>query len=88
MMEMLLGWRGPYFIYDFIYVFIFGCADALLLCAGFLWLWQVGATLQLWYMGFSLLWLLLWSTGSRACGLSSCRDQTHVSCIGRQTLYH
>ena len=45
MMEMLLGWRGPYFIYDFIYVFIFGCADALLLRAGFLWLWQVGATL-------------------------------------------
>ena len=34
MMEMLLGWRGPYFMYDFIYAFIFGCADSLLLIAG------------------------------------------------------
>ena len=34
------------------------CTGPLLLCAGFL---------QLWYVGFSLWWLLLWSTGSRAC---------------------
>ena len=49
------------------------------LCCGFiamrafLQLWRVGATVQLGYAGFSLQWLLLLqSTGSRACGLSSC----------------
>ena len=29
----------------FIYSFIFGCFGSSLLCAGFLWLWQVGTTL-------------------------------------------
>ena len=30
---------------DIICLFIFGCTGSSLLCAGFLWLWQVGATL-------------------------------------------
>ena len=39
-------------------------------CTAFLELWRVGATLQLWCLGFSLWWLLsLWGTGSRAHGL-------------------
>ena len=47
----------------------------------------------MWYMGFSLRWLLLlWSTDSRHIGLvapwqvvsSRTRDQTHVPCAGRQ----
>ena len=28
---------------------------------------------QLWYLGFSVRWLLLWSTGSRRTGFSTCR---------------
>ena len=67
-------------------------------------LWQVETTLQLWRVDFSLQWLLLLqSTGSRVqaqqlCGTrlitprhvgsSWSRDQTHVPCIGRQTLHH
>ena len=55
-------------------------------------------------MGFLLQWLLLWSTGPRACGLqylwciclvalhhvvsSQSRDQTCVPCIARQILNH
>ena len=35
-----------FFIYKFIYLFIFGCVGSLLLCAGFLQLWQAGATLH------------------------------------------
>ena len=46
----------------FIYLFIFGSTGSSLLCAGFLWLHQEEATL-LWCAGFSLWWLLLWSTG-------------------------
>ena len=75
---------------------IFGCAGSSLR--------QVGATLQLWPLSFSL-WqlLLLWSMASRAQaqqlwdrGLvdprhvksSWTRDQTHVPCIGGQILNH
>ena len=83
----------PLFFFFNIYLFIFGCTGSLLLHAGFLQLWQVGPTLQLQCMCFSLWWLLLQSMGSRARGLSSCstrlncpmecgifqiRDQTHV----------
>ena len=35
-------------------------------CGGFLYLQQAGATLQLQFFNFSLLWLLWWSAGSRA----------------------
>ena len=35
-----------FLIYLFIYLFIFGCVGSSLLCEGFLWLWQVGATLH------------------------------------------
>ena len=47
-------------LFNFFKLFI-GCAGSLLLCEGFLWLWQAGAT------------LLLRSTGSRACGLQELR---------------
>ena len=46
------------------YLFVYGCTGSLLLCAGFLWLWQVEATLCC--IAFSLHWLLsFWNTGSR-----------------------
>ena len=43
-------------------------------------LWQVGATLQLWCVGFLLPWLLLlWSTGSTGrMGFSSCGSQAQL----------
>ena len=54
-------------------IFIFGFSGSLLLCAGFLQLQQVQATLQLWHMGFSLWWLLmLRSVDSRCIGFSNC----------------
>ena len=61
------------------------------------------AWVVLWCTDFSFLWLLVWSMGSGAQasvvvvhGLSCSepvrsswtRDQTHVSCIGRQILIH
>ena len=60
--------------------FIFGCAGSSLLCMGFLWSQQAGATLQLWCADFSLRWLLLlqsmgsrsWGFSSEAHGLNSC----------------
>ena len=56
-----LHWQVDSF--KFIY-FIFGCVGSSLLHTGFL---------QLWRAGFSLWWLLLlWSTGSRCTGFSSC----------------
>ena len=42
----------------------------------FLQLQRAGATLQLWCTGFSLRWLLLWSTGSLACRLQQ------LQCVG------
>ena len=49
----------------YLYLCTFGCALSLLL--------RVGASLQLWCVGFSFLWLLLLqSVGSKAHGLSSC----------------
>jgi len=61
---------GVYFYY---YILFFGCAGSLLLCPSFLGLWQGrGATLWLQCSGFSLWWLLLWRTGSRCPGFSSC----------------
>ena len=53
----------------------------------FLWLWQEGATLQLWCEGFSLQFLLLlWSVGSRARGLQYPGTWTHY--CGAQALEH
>ena len=50
------------------------------LCAGFLWLWQVGGYLLLWCAGFSLWWLLLLrSTGCRHTAFSTCSMQTSVA---------
>ena len=60
-------------LFLFLKVILFICLFVAMLvrcCTGFLWLWRVGATLQLWYAGFSLWWLfLLPSMGSRAHGL-------------------
>ena len=59
------------------FFFTFGCTGSSLLRVGFLKLQCAGATLQLWCRGFSLRWLLLLrSTGSRACKLSSCSAWT------------
>ena len=61
---------SSFFGLRWIYLFIFGCAGSSLLREGFLQLWIVRTTLQLWCVGFSLQWLLLlWSMGSSACGL-------------------
>ena len=63
--------------YLLIYLFIFGCVGSSLLCSGFLQQWRVGATLCCGAQashchGF----LLLWSTGSRRTGFSSCGTWT------------
>ena len=47
------------YILKFNFNFIFGCAGSSLLCVGFLWLWQVGATLQWQFVGFSFRGLLI-----------------------------
>ena len=55
---------NDFFLTLSIYLFIFGCVGSSLLRTGFL---------QLRCVGFSLRWLLLlWSTGSRHMGFSSC----------------
>ena len=52
-------------------------------CVGFLlqWLllWSTGSEAQLWCMGLIALWCVTYSQIS---------DRSHVSCIGRQILYH
>ena len=53
-------------------------------CAGFSLVVASGAALQLWCMGFSLRWLLLWSTGSRA-SLAAARG---LRSFGSQALEH
>ena len=56
----------PHFLYPSIrfYLFVLGCTGSSLLCAGFLWLQQVGAAPQLRCVDFSSWWfLLLRSTG-------------------------
>ena len=60
-----------------IYLFIFARAESLVWT--FLQLRPSGATLLLWCTDFSLRWLLLlWITGSRAVGLSSCTSSLDV----------
>ena len=49
----------------FFFSTLFGCTESLLLRVGFLQLWQVGATLQLWCTDFSLQWLLLLESTGR-----------------------
>ena len=56
------------------YLFIFGCVGSLL-HAGFLLVAASGGCSSLRCMGFSLWWLLLWSTGSSHRGFSSCGTQ-------------
>ena len=64
------------FIYSctlFIYLFIFGCLESLLLSVGFSLVVARGRYSLLRCTGFSLQWLLLlWGTGSRRVGFSSC----------------
>ena len=61
------------FFFFLVVLFIFGCAGSLLLCLGFLQLWQVGTTLKLQCEGFSLQWLLLLqSAGARHAGFIGC----------------
>ena len=55
-------------------LFIYGCTGSSLLCTGFLWLQQAGATLHC--TGFSLWQLpLLQSPGSRQAGFRNCSTQ-------------
>ena len=85
----------------FIYLFIWLHRVFVALCGLSLVVISVGYSL-LPCTGFSLCWLFLWSTGSRAYGLqwlwrrdlvgpqrvgsSQTRDGTHVTCIGRSIL--
>ena len=65
-----------FFLNKFIYLFIFCCVGSSLLHVGFLQLWRAGGYSSLQCAGFSLRWLLLlWSTGSRGSGFSSCGSQ-------------
>ena len=58
------------------YLLVFGRPGSLLLHAGSLQSWRVGTPLWLRHPGLSLrLLVLLWSAGSRACGLRSCSSQ-------------
>ena len=61
-----------FFFYKFI-LFLFGCIGFSLPRAGFSLVAASGGYSSLWCAGFSLRWLLLlWSTGSRCVGFSSC----------------
>ena len=81
-----------FYFFNFIY-FIFGCAESSLLCADFLKLWQVGATLQ-----FFIVASELWSVGSVAVAhelmtpqimeSSQNRNPTCDPCIGRWISIH
>ena len=58
---------------------IYDCTGSLLLCIGFLQLWQLGATLQLWCAGFSFQWLpLLRSMDSRVYGFEQLQPVSSV----------
>ena len=74
--------KNIYFLYKFIhFIYLFLAALGLRCCTGFLQLRRAGATPPLWCAGFSLQWpLLLWSTGPRRAGLSSCG--TWASVVG------
>ena len=54
-------------IWAFLFLIFCGCTESLL-CAGSLWLWYSGLSLQR--------LLLLWSTGSRCMGFGSCSPST------------
>ena len=57
----------------FLNLFIFGCVESLLPCSGFFLVAASRGYSSLQCRGFSLRWLLLlWSTGSRHAGFSSC----------------
>ena len=56
------GMESVLFFINYLFIFVFGCVGSLLRCAG-----------------FSLPWLLLlWSTGSRCMGFSSCGTRASV----------
>ena len=91
-------WCGP-FIYSFVAVLRLWCCAGFSLVAtseGSSWLWCAGFSLRwlllLQSMGFRARGLQeLWCMGLvalRHVGSSQIRDQTPVSCIGRQILYH
>ena len=93
-----------FFFFNFIYLFIYGCVGSSFLCEGFLWLWQVGATLHRGarashYRGLSRCGApapdaqaqQLWLTGlvaPRHVGSSQTRARTRIPCIGRQIPNH
>ena len=62
-----------FFLNKFIYLFIFGCFWFFVAARGLSLVAASGSYSSLQYAGFSLRWLLLlWSTGSRHAGFSSC----------------
>ena len=80
------------YIYLFIYLFIYGCTGSSLLHAGFLQLWQAGATLScdgqaLGHMGAAAVVHRL-SCPMACVGSSLTRGGTHVPCTGRCILSH
>ena len=62
---------------------MFGCIVSSLLCVGFSLVVESGGYSLLWCADFSLQWLLLlWSTGSRRKGFSSCGTRVwHTSVV-------
>ena len=56
----------------FFNLFIFGCSGSLLLCTGFLYSWQAGATLHCQERASHYRQFLSWSRGSRLTGFSIC----------------
>ena len=63
-----MGWDLNPLSFFLINVFIFDCVGSLLLCAGFSLVAASGGYSSLWYVGFSLWWLLLlWSMGFSSC---------------------
>ena len=82
-------------------LYIFGCLASSLLCEGFLQLQEARTSLHCGaqvphYSGFSCFSSRLQASvvvehglsDSKACGILWIKDQTHVSCIGRQILSH
>ena len=79
-----------FFINPFIYLFIFGVHWVFVTAHGLSLVVASGGHYSLWCTGFSLRWLLLlWSTGSRHTGFSSCVTRAQQLCLtGSVTLRH
>ena len=76
----MTGFKETFFGKFHLFIILFDCTGSSLLCTqSSLQFWQEGASPQLWCTGFVAL---------RHVESSWTRDQTHISCIGRQILNH